>query len=471
MNDKPLTFIIFGATGDLAKRKLIPSLLDLYQKKLLGENFSVVGFSRKDLSDDDYREFAKNIIEVGSEKYSNEIISNFLNNLYYCPGDINDIETYHLLDKKLSNLDNSKHLCSNKLYYLAVPPKLYEPVFNNLAESGLTMPCKEHQEETWSRVLVEKPFGSNGEEAKRLDKILGKLFDEEQIFRIDHYLAKEAIQNILTFRFANAIFEPIWNKDNIEKVEINLYESGDVSERVSLYDELGALNDVGQNHILQMLALVGMEDPKGFTPELIRKARNEVLSKVVPFDRKIENYASRFQYEGYENEEGVSPKTKTETYFKLKLEINNRRWKGVPFYLESGKALKESKTEINLWFKDKESSVCIDAETCNYNNLLRFEIQPEEKIEILFWSKKPGLSLGLEKKILSFEYDGENKMITDAYQKVLYDCIRGDHTLFNSTSEVMNEWRIISDISEKWKNIPLKKYSKGSDPKDLKNVF
>ena len=464
----PITFTIFGATGDLAQRKIIPALMDLYCRNLLPENFKIVGFSRKDLSDDDYRTFALNSIENKKDNHPQDKIDDFVSKIHYKQGNIDNQENYGSLEAYLKEIDKKLGDCSNKVFYLAVPPKLYHSIFENISESGLGTPCIVEGEERWTRILVEKPFGSDQDEAIKLDKTLGKLFREEQIFRIDHYLAKETVQNILTFRFANAIFEPIWNKDNIEKIEISLYENNDVSDRADFYDGIGALRDVGQNHLLQMMALIAMEDPKSMLSDAIHDSRGKLFSDIKINKKDLKEFV-KAQYNGYLDEVGVEKSSKTESYFKVKLGVKNKRWDGVPFYLESGKALKESRTEIKITFKDKESSVCQIDGICRYNNTLTINIQPEKTISLCFWTKKPGLSLELEQKNLSFDYDENPLHVTDAYEKVLYDCIKGDQSLFASTYEIATQWGIISEVFKLWKNIPLGKYDKGVDPKLIDN--
>jgi len=459
----PITFTIFGATGDLAQRKIIPALMDLYCRDLLPENFKIVGFSRKSLSDEDYREFALSSIKEKGDNHSAEKITDFISKIHYKQGDIDKADDYRSLSVYLKDIDSKFGDCSNKIFYLAVPPKLYKSIFENLSDSGLGALCVVKNQERWVRILVEKPFGSDQGEAIKLDKILGKLFNEDQIFRIDHYLAKETVQNILTFRFANAIFEPIWNKDNIEKVEIKLYEKNDVSERANFYDSVGALRDVGQNHILQMMALIAMEDPNSMKSDAIRNSRGKLFSNI-KINKKDAVEFIRSQYIGYLDEVGVEKNSKTETYFKIKLDVKNKRWNGVPFYLESGKSLYESNSEIKITFKDKESSVCQIGDVCRYNNTLTINIQPEKTISLCFWAKKPGLDLELEQKSLSFDFDENPLNVTDAYEKVLYDCIKGDQSLFASTNEIAIQWSIISEIFKLWKKNPLGKYEKGINP-------
>ena len=245
-------------------------------------------------------------------------------------------------------------LCTSKLFHLAVPPNLYEPVFRNIADSGLSTPCDEHQEGSWTRILVEKPFGSDREGAVKLDALLGELFQENQIFRIDHYLAKESLQNLLSFRFSNAIFEPIWNSESIERVDIRLFENFGIEKRGNSYDGVGALRDMGQSHLLQILALIAMEDPEKLETGAIRKARANVLRNIIPGSKDIHDYAQRAQYEDYKGSEGVENDSDTETYFKLKVNVDTPRWKNTPFYLENGKAMNDIFTEVIITFKSTQ---------------------------------------------------------------------------------------------------------------------
>ncbi len=463
MNTEKLTFVIFGATGDLAKKKLVPALYDLYINSLLPANFEVVGFSRKDFSHRDYQDFVLNILQNCKQDLKLDIAEKFISNFFYVSGDLNNSDSYDKLSKYLKEKDETDDTCSNKIFYLAVPPNLYESTFSNLGSAKLVKGCK-GENNSWTRVLVEKPFGHNQEQAKKLDKMLGKLFDESQVFRIDHYLAKEALQNIITFRFANAIFEPLWSKEFIQKVEIKLHETGDISGRENFYDDIGALRDVGQNHILQMIALVAMEDPRSTKSDLIRNTRRELISRIEPYEKRAEDYAFRAQYNGYQD---IGEIKDTETFFRLKLNINNKRWDGVPFYVESGKALEKDLVEIKVTFKDKESSICRDLENCSYNNTLTFEIQPKQKISICFWVKNPNFGFDVSQKDLEFMFDSEKKT-SDAYERVLFDCLRGDQTLFPSTEEVAIQWALISRITNDWQKIPLNKYEKGINPEKIK---
>lgn len=446
-----------GITGDLAGRKLLPSLLSLYVKKQLPPQFSVVGFSRRAFSREEFRAFIRTHMHIKPGIYREEDIKHFIDHVYYEQGNFDSSQSYAQLAQRLKNIDDTFDQCSNKLFHLSTPPSLYESIFINLHNSGLTLPCG--GDEGWTRILVEKPFGNDIETAKKLDKKLGELFDEDQIFRIDHYLAKEALQNILTFRFANSLFEPLWNKNHIDKVHIKLVEKIGVGSRGAFYDAIGALKDVGQNHILQMLALIAMEPPTSMNADNIRKERARVLSRLQPIpSRAISSRVVRGQYEGYRHEAGVREHTQTETYFRIESYIDNPRWRNVPFFIESGKEMSETKTEINIYFKNTNKD--IDAQ----QNVLTFRIQPDELIKIGFWVKKPGFNTEVEAKTLKFKYSDfpSHSVLPDAYERVLYDAIIGDQTLFTSTDEVLHAWKYITSIISAWTAVPLATYQKGS---------
>ncbi len=466
MSQKPLTIVVFGATGDLFQRKLARALFDLFVKKLLPVDTEIVGFARKDFSHDGFRgllsEWALHRNHAGEDKG----IEEFSARAYYHHGDLSDEKSYASLGAFLAERDRARGSCSDKIFYLAVPPNLYETVFVRLARSGLAIPCAPgiaDEGEAWTRVLVEKPFGNDEREAERLDKLLGKLFSEEQIFRIDHYLAKETLQNIISFRFSNGLFEPLWSRKHIERVRLLFLERDDVSTRGSFYDGVGALRDVGQNHLLQMLALVAMENPKKMEGGAIRAARRRVLEKITGGGRDLTKWITRGQYDGYAAEAGVQKNSQTETYFRIVAGIVNSRWRGVPFTLEAGKALSESKVSVSVYFKPTPC-LCPVSHEAPHQNVLTFSISPEQGISALFWAKRPGFEFGLEPKELSFSFSEGviERQIPDAYERVLYDCIRGDQTLFASTAEVKAEWRFITPILEKWSRLPLLTYPKGS---------
>jgi len=460
---EPLQIVIFGGTGDLAEKKLLPALFDLYTNDFLPKAFSIIGFSRGSLTDDDYRTFVLDALTAKGKQNCDA----FLAHVFFTQGDITSDDSYKKLKEYLRSKDDELGVCTNKMFHLSVPPRLYEPVFNHLAQSGLTEPCEEESDNasTWTRVLVEKPFGNDATEAKRLDELLGELFNESQIFRIDHYVAKEALQNIVTFRFANSLFEPLWNSNAIESVHVRLYESFGVRDRGASYDGVGALRDVGQNHLLQMLALVTMQDPGENTADAIRKKRAEILSAVELWSDDIEKCVVRAQYDEYIGTKGVSENSQTETYFKTKLRINTEEWKGIPVYMESGKSLDTTQSEIEVRFNHHDSCVCPkDVDATTHQNKIIFRIQPHEGISVTFWIKRPGFEYALDEKTLSFNYDEDtedNVRLPDAYERVLLDCIKGDQTLFISTEEIQEQWRIIMHIVDQWSELPLLEYEQG----------
>ena len=466
----PTILVIFGITGDLSQRKLIPALFDLYVKGFLPKIFYMVGFSRRGLQDKEFKEFVSSAINKNQHQHKGEDIEKFLGHISYVSGLFDNVKDYQVLAEKLIEVDKEVGVCSNKLFYLAVPPSMYENIFQNLADSGLTIPCG--GEKGWTRVLVEKPFGRDLHSAQQLDKKLGLLFKEEQIFRIDHYLAKETVQNLLAFRFSNVLFEPIWSNKYIEKVEIKLWETLGIGTRGSFYEDVGALRDVGQNHMLQMLALVTMENPQVLEVSRIRKERAKVLKELQSINgNKLSQHIIRGQYEGYKTEKSVSPQSETETYFKIEAYIDNKRWEGVPFYLESGKKMKETKTEVTVYFKKTDSCLCPPQFEQHHQNILTFRVQPDEGISIIFWAKKPGFDMELEPKNLSFLYkDSENvSKLPDAYERILFDCIRGDQTLFTSTEEVAVAWQFITPILENWGKTKIYEYKKGSEGPEVNN--
>jgi glucose-6-phosphate 1-dehydrogenase/6-phosphogluconate dehydrogenase (decarboxylating) len=358
----------------------------------------------------------------------------------------------------LAGIDKSWGVCTNKLFYLAVAPEMYETIFSNLSSSGLTRHCS--PEEGWTRIIVEEPFGQDFETAQKLDLRLGKLFKEVQIYRIDHYLAKEMLQNILAFRFSNNLFEKNWSNDSIERIDIKLLEKIGAEQRGPFYDSIGALRDVGQNHLLQMLALVTMDLPPGFSAGAVRLARDEVLKTLkIPTRKEIREKTIRAQYEDYRKIQGVRPNSQTETYFKILAYLESSRWRGVPITMESGKRMGEARKEVTVTFKHPTSCLCIGE---HHQNKVVFAIEPEERITIHFWSKKPGLDLTMEERRFEFllRASGGKSQYVEEYEKLLLDCIVGDQTLFISTDEVRAMWRYIDPIVHAWKKnaVSLKVY-------------
>ena len=450
---QPLTIVVFGVTGDLSRKKLLPALMDLFQTgECLPENTRIVGFARKEQTDDEFRSYVRGVLDEKGHNHDSDAIERFVSSIRYCAGDFSQTDAYAHLAEFLYTLDKEQGGCSNKLYYLAVPPSLYGGIFESLASSGLGTPCGH----SWVRIAVEKPFGRDLETAKELDATLGRLFHEEQIFRIDHYLAKEAIENILSFRFSNIIFDPIWCRDYVESVHIRFFENFGVGTRGSFYEGVGALRDVGQNHILQMLALIAMEDPGELDASKIRAARETVLGELkILTPEEIEKHTTKGQYASYRTEEKVEPNSKTDTYFKVTTHVENDRWQDVPFILEGGKMLGEQRVEIVLAFKKIESCVCTLPEGSQpRQNKLVISMYPDEKITITFWAKKRGFGMEIEPREFTFDYQSlnQNTRKHDAYEKLLLDCIRGDQTLFTTSREVENAWKFITPILEAWQD-------------------
>jgi glucose-6-phosphate 1-dehydrogenase len=455
-----------GVTGDLAKRKIIPALFSLYIKGKLSKKFHLVGFSRRNWSDEEFKEYIRPIITNPKKKISKKNIDGFLEKSKFAGGTFEDPKSYRNLSKIIKKIDKETGVSSNKLFHLATPPDFYETISKNLYKSGLSKIKKESK--SWVRILVEKPFGHDLESAKVLELMLSKLFREDQIFRIDHYLAKETLQNIIAFRFSNVLFEPIWNNAYVEKIEVKMFEKEGVTERGDFYDKTGALRDVGQNHILQMLSLATMEDPLILESKAIRKERAKILESLEIISHKeIKEKTIRGQYKGYKNEKEVSSSSQTETYFKISTKINNPRWKNVPIVLEAGKAMSENKAEIKFYFKEKPTCVCELGDDQDLQNILTFHIQPRAGISMQFWANKPGFGFEVEEKELAFDYPKRwiKTHSNDAYERVLYDCLKGDQTLFASTEEILSSWKFITPILENWNKTKLIYYNKNSQVK------
>ncbi len=475
----PTIFIIFGATGDLMEKKIVPSLFHLFEKNKLPSFFKIIGFSNQKLNDNLFAEHVFKAL-TSHDSINIKTCGLFCDIFSYHKGLFENKKDYLLLAKKLKTIDDSWGVCSNKLFYFAVPPQFYDVIFKNLAQSGLTKPCS--PQEGWSRVLVEKPFGRDLKTAESLDKLLGKLFKEVQIYRIDHYLAKEMLQNILSFRFQNNLFEKTWDNNSIDKIEIRLWETAGVEKRGEFYDGVGALQDVGQNHMLQMLSLITMDHLMSFEADAIRKKRAEILGTLVlPSKEEIKNFTFRSQYHGYRNIQSVSPKSNTETYFKIRAFLNSPRFVGVPIILESGKRLPRQVKEIAITFKHDMPCLCLPAQAGpkdakeHYVNKIIISLEPKEAITIQFWSKKPGLEFKMEKRNFDFLFreKKENSQYIEEYEKLLLDAIAGDQTLFVSTQEMMAMWRFIDPIVKSWQKnlVPLHYYNPDTDKPVVDSSF
>lgn len=455
----PTVFIIFGATGDLMAKKIAPALFHLYLAGKFPNLFKIIAFSRRDITLVQFKEHVRHILATSEDRrVKKEKIDTFLNYFEYQKGDFDNVEDYNSLAIYLGQVDGEWMACSNKLFYLAVPPSNYETIFKHLKTSGLTLPCG--PDEGWTRVIVEKPFGKDAKTAQELDTLLGELFREEQIYRIDHYLGKDMLQNILSFRFVNDLFEETWDKDHIERIDIKFLENIGIEGRATFYDGVGALRDVGQNHMLQMLAFITMEKPNSFTADDVRNKRAQVLEQLKPLTQDdIEKHTYRGQYDTFLKVDGVRSDSTTETYFKVVSYLLSKRWEGIPVIMEAGKNL-ENRKEIIVTFKHQTPCFCPPG--MHYKNRIFFTLEPKEGITIEFWSKKPGLEFEMELQKLSFLFRDERKKVqyVEEYEKLLLDCIMGNQILFVSTEEVAAMWKFIDPIVNAWEEnkIPLVKY-------------
>ncbi|MBS3957539.1 MAG: glucose-6-phosphate dehydrogenase [Clostridiales bacterium] len=459
----PTILTVFGATGDLMARKIVPALFYLARKGVLPERFAAVGYSRRDWSDDDLR---TRVSEMLAERYPDAPVADvekFCARFTYARGTFDDLSGYGGLARHLRAIEEQWDVCANKLFYLAVPPEHYRTIFERLAESGLTEPCSDLS--GWTRVLVEKPFGDDERTSRELDELLGGLFLEEQVYRIDHYLGKEMLQGIMNFRFTNNLFESSWNREAIESIEISLLESIGVEHRGRFYDGVGALRDVGQNHILQMLALIAMDQPHGRDAAAIREARTGFLRTLRPLSSDQAAHASfRAQYEGYREIEGVAADSMTETYFRMRFELSGRRWSGVPVTVEAGKRLGEPRKEIVVTFRNPP--VCMCENGTHVRNRVVFRLEPTDSISITFWAKKPGFEHEVEERTLDFFlYEKAEKVqYVEEYATLLLDAIDGDQTLFVATAEVAAMWAFIDPVVRSWEEnaVPLHTYEPDS---------
>ena len=455
----PTVFVVFGATGDLFERKILPSLFRLHQLEKLPELLKIIGFSRREWSDKRFKSFAKKVLLNSNRiKTSKSKLSEFLDKISYRIGKFENLKDFNVLAEDLGNIDGAWKTCSNKLFYLAVPPKYYKVLFDHLENSGLTKPCGD--DEGWTRVIVEKPFGRDLKTAKQLDKQLSKLFKEEQIFRIDHYLGKDMLQNILAFRFSNNIFEQSWSNKYIDSIEIKLLEEEGVGNRGAFFDGVGTLRDVGQNHLLQMLALVTMDYAGLVDVNSIRRKRHEILKTLeIPSSEYILKKTFRAQYDGFVKEKGVDKDSKTETYFKSEAKLNHPKWRGVRITLEAGKSTGEQKKEIVIRFKHPTPCMCPAGSTHGYHNKVIFAVEPKEEITFRLWYKKPGFEMKIEKRSFDLKYrkNSQKDDHTDEYEKLLLDCFIGDQTMFVSTEEIRSTWQFIDPILKEWEKneIPL----------------
>ena len=458
----PSAFVVFGASGDLAHRKLLVSMFKLFTENLLSDRFYLLGCGRKKFSDEDFRTKTEKSIRSSSDFLSSKHLDDFAGRIYYIDGDYNDAGLYERIASRIAELNQKHNVDENLVFYLSVPPFLYTTIVEHLGSAGLTCtkgPGKKQQ----VKLVIEKPFGRDISSAVNLNNSISRCFNESQIYRIDHYLGKETVQNILMLRFANAIFEPVWNRNYIDNIQITIAETEGVQHRAGYYDTSGALRDMFQNHMLQMVTLVAMEPPISFEADRIRDEKVRLLRSIRPFDvTRVDEFWVRGQYgpgliqgkeiKGYLEEEGVSPDSKTETFIAAKLFIDNWRWQGVPFYLRTGKRLAIKDTEIAITFKKLPYSMfsSIGFEELP-PNVLVLKIQPEEGISLSFQAKRPGSKICMSTLNMNFSY--KNVFLVDlpeAYQRLLLDCMVGDQTLFTRQDDIEISWRLLTPLLQAW---------------------
>ncbi len=471
---EPCAIVMFGASGDLARRKLLPALYDLARHSCLATRFRLLGFARTAMSDDDFRREAGEFLPAADKTGAPaEKFQDFLEHLQYFSGNYDDPEAFRRLKTRLEEMDNEHQLGGNRLFYLATPPEVYPRVVKLLGDAGLARP---KSEKSWTRVIIEKPFGRDGATAQALNREVLGVFEESQVYRIDHYLGKETVQNMLVFRFGNGIFEPLWNRNYIDSVQITAAESLGVERRAAFYETAGALRDMIQSHVLQITSLVSMEAPARFDATAVRNEKIKVLQSIRPFTPEtIWKTVVRGQYgpgriddkavPGYRQEPGVKPESTTETYVALKLHVDNWRWSGVPFYLRSGKRLARPGTEVAIQFKQAPHMV-FRGENVDSNTLM-LNIQPDEGISLSFGAKSPGSQMHIRPVTMDFQYRQAFGGVTrDAYATLINDCIRGDATLFDRADSVEAAWSLVDPILQAWQGAsapPFPNYPAGSD--------
>lgn len=460
---KNMIIVIFGASGDLTSRKLIPAIFSLKMQKLLPAKYSIVGVGRTIFSNDEFRaKMSEAIMSYSEEKVSDhDSVSEFVKDIYYHTMDNSDEAGYIGLKSVLQGIDNNYTIGGNYIFYMATPPIMYEVIAVNLSKSGLSS-----QETGFRRIIIEKPFGYDLKSGRKLNKTLHELIAEEQIFRIDHYLGKETVQNLLVTRFANGMFEPLWNRNYIDRIEITSAESIGVEERGGYYEASGALRDMVQNHLLQMVGLTAMEPPSSLDPDAIRNEVLKVFQSLQPIkEADVPLQVIRGQYTGsmvrgecltgYRYEKGVATDSRTETFVAIKFFINNWRWGGVPFYIRTGKRLPTRVTEIVVHFKQTPHHLFLREAGKLSSNQLIIRIQPDEGMLLKFDMKEPGAGFNVKNVNMDFHYkDLADIRVPSAYERLLQDVMLGDSTLFSRDDEVETAWKFLEPIQRAWADNP-----------------
>lgn len=460
---EPLAFVIFGASGDLTKRKLIPALYNLASVGLLPANFAVVGFAVTPMDDESFRTEMRQWVLNSPEAtpFRTEIWDDFAPRMHYITADFEKPEGYQELTQRLTELDEQHGCGHNCLFYCATPPSFYGTIVRNLGKHGLATP--DHDAHPWTRIIIEKPFGHNLQSARELNESIHKVFHEDQIYRIDHYLGKETVQNILAFRFANSIIEPIWNRRYIDHVQITAAETLGVEHRGRYYEEAGCLRDMFQNHLLQLMALIAMDPPVRYGSQSVRDRKADVLRSILPINpENLGDVAVRGQYgpgqinnmavPGYREEPDVAPDSHTETYAALKLMVDNWRWADVPFYIRSGKRMPAKRTQISIQFKRVPHLFFHRTPADQIEpNVLTIRIQPDEGISLRIGAKLPGPEMHIRQVQMEFSYGQAFGMLpATAYETLLLDAMQGDPTLFNRNDAVELSWEVLEPVLETW---------------------
>jgi glucose-6-phosphate 1-dehydrogenase len=447
----PQAIVIFGASGDLTRRKLLPAFYHLFVEGLLPQGFAIVGYARTQLTDEEFQQRARESVhEFGRCEVADEEWKEFTSRLFYVPGEFDSEMAMEHLREHLEWTDSHLGTNGGRFFYCATPPDAYPLIVRRLAESNM------HRE---AKIVIEKPFGHDLQSAQELNQALHQAFDESQIFRIDHYLGKETVQNILVFRFANGMFEPIWNRRYVDNVQITVAEEIGIEGRGAFYDRTGAIRDMIQTHLFQMLTFFAMEPPVSFEPDRIRDEKVRVLRSMKPMDP---SNVVRGQYRGYREEPDVSKSSRTETFAAMRVDMDNWRWAGVPFFLRTGKNLKRKATEISLSFRDVPYNVFkgTDATPLGRDTLI-FRIQPDEGISVSLNIKKPGLGLELDRATLEFDYEGAFRTpLIEAYELLILEAMEGDHSLFTSQEGVERAWEVLMPVLEN--PPPVHEYQQGA---------
>jgi glucose-6-phosphate 1-dehydrogenase len=457
----PCAIVIFGASGDLTKRKLVPALYRLAQQRLIPAEFAIIGIARQQMSDEEFRSRMHDALAEfnGDEPIDEKAWQSFAQGLFYVQGDFGEASSYSQLKSRLEEIDKTRETQGNRIFYLATAPDYFGLITKQLGDAKLASPG----DHGWIRIIVEKPFGHDLESARALNAELASVFSESQVYRIDHYLGKETVQNLLVFRFANSIFEPLWNRQYIDHVQITNAEAIGVEGRGAYYEQAGVLRDMIQNHVFQVTSLIAMEPPASLSANSVRDEKFKAMQSVMPMQEDcVDDFAVRGQYGpgrvlgdtvvGYREEPGVNPQSSTETFVALKLYFENWRWANVPFYLRSGKRLQKRVTEIAIQFKEVPHRMFTEADAPLQPNVLVIRIQPNEGISLRFGAKLPGQAMRIRWVNMDFRYGSSfGVKPPEAYERLLLDCMLGDSTLYARRDMVERGWEIVTPILGSWK--------------------